>query len=203
MPKSKQLEIKDGELLWGAELLRKNAIYPNSDDCWNYAGSVNGEGYGNFSFNGKPILPHRWSYALFHGPIKEGELVLHKCDNPRCVNPNHLYLGTAKSNAEDREKRNGDYHSGIDWNRENRDKAMDYLVEHPEATTKETAEKFNRSTRSIRLYKKRLREQKAEGAKGARAENCARNETRKTSREPRDIKRHERPVLKSGIDEAG
>ena len=73
--------------------------------CWEYKASVDGEGYGNAWLNGKNVKAHRLSHALFNGPVSEGDYVCHTCDNRCCVNPNHLYLGDAKTNAQDRVKR--------------------------------------------------------------------------------------------------
>lgn len=69
--------------------------------CWIYTGYKNESGYGRFRANGKKVLAHRFSYQMKVGSIPNGMLVLHKCDNPACVNPEHLYLGKDKDNAGD------------------------------------------------------------------------------------------------------
>lgn len=68
--------------------------------CWLWTGAVRGR-YGNFWFAGKDTVAHRASYMLFVGPILPGMLVTHKCDNPLCVNPSHLALGTMSDNILD------------------------------------------------------------------------------------------------------
>ena len=74
--------------------------------CWEWTGSKLPKGYGLLGMkdpDGKwrPKGAHRISYILYKGPIPEGMEVCHECDNPSCVNPNHLWLGTGKQNAED------------------------------------------------------------------------------------------------------
>lgn len=73
------------------------------DDCWIY-GKGNGVRYRHLSRGGRGsgnITAHRFSYELHHGHIPEGMVVMHSCDNPRCVNPAHLSLGAYKDNAQD------------------------------------------------------------------------------------------------------
>lgn len=74
-------------------------------ECWVWNGSRNAAGYGHISVNGKKVLTHRHSYLLEHGAIPEGLFILHRCDNPPCVRPSHLYAGTKKRNAMDRVER--------------------------------------------------------------------------------------------------
>ena len=79
------------------------------NECWEWQGKLNSSGYGCFqeNINGdkKEVRAHRESYRIFKGEIPEGMQVLHKCDNPKCCNPDHLWLGTHKDNMDDRNKK--------------------------------------------------------------------------------------------------
>lgn len=87
--------------------LKKRITYKidKKTGCWEWSGSNNGNGYGRVSHNGKYICAHRGSYIVNVGPIPKGLLVLHKCDNRMCVNPDHLFLGTHKDNCHDMYKK--------------------------------------------------------------------------------------------------
>jgi Autographiviridae endonuclease len=93
---------------------RFKAKYKNDDKtgCWNWtAGQKHHYGYGGFWFRGKIDFAHRASYAIHIGEIPEGSHVLHRCDNPKCVNPKHLFLGDQLSNMQDmRAKGRGSRH---------------------------------------------------------------------------------------------
>lgn len=70
--------------------------------CWPWPGNKNRNGYGLIKRDGKQVSAHRVSYAAFVGPIPPGLNVLHACDNPSCVNPDHLHLGTHEDNVKER-----------------------------------------------------------------------------------------------------
>jgi len=79
------------------EKIKKNG------DCWEWQGFIAKmpSGYGYVTYEGKSKLVHRVSYIVFKGEIPKGKLVCHTCDNRRCINPDHLWLGTHKDNAQD------------------------------------------------------------------------------------------------------
>ena len=76
-----------------------------ADGCWQWTGPTFPFGHGSISAHGKTTRAHRVSWELHNGPIPVGMHVLHKCDNPPCVNPEHLYLGTNVENTRDRDAR--------------------------------------------------------------------------------------------------
>lgn len=97
------------------------------DKCWHWKDASNSKGYGTYWIDRlTQIQAHRVSWYITNGPIPEGELILHKCDNPICVNPNHLYCGSYLDNRRDRDLRNpvsanalakgkGMFHEGEIW----------------------------------------------------------------------------------------
>lgn len=68
--------------------------------CWYWAGATNGR-YGKLKLAGRLEYAHRVSYQTHYGPVPEGLMVLHRCDEPLCVNPDHLFLGTQTENMRD------------------------------------------------------------------------------------------------------
>lgn len=72
-----------------------------SGDCWIWRAGKHRDGYGLTHVSRKTILAHRLVWQMTNGEIEKGLCVLHKCDNPPCVNPDHLFLGTHTDNMRD------------------------------------------------------------------------------------------------------
>lgn len=83
------------------------------DACWPWLASRCDSGYGKFRV-GKMTRSHRVAFELGGGEIPDGQCVLHRCDNPACCNPAHLFVGTFNDNVQDM-VRKGRQRSGTDW----------------------------------------------------------------------------------------
>lgn len=95
------IKTKDSDRFW------KKVDTAGAGGCWMWTAGYSGDGYGAFTlFNPKrQVSAHRYSYMLTRGPIPAGMHVRHDCDNPKCVNPEHLLLGTHEDNMRDKSQR--------------------------------------------------------------------------------------------------
>lgn len=112
--KSLIIDNKDRKKLFSR--LMKYTDFPDDldNDCWEWRGTLSvtnstediANRYGTLFIKKIPIYSHRIAYCIFNDTnLKEGECVLHNCDNPHCINPNHLRVGTIKDNSDDKVKR--------------------------------------------------------------------------------------------------
>lgn len=76
------------------------------DGCWLWTSSLNQRGYGTFFPNGRSHKAHRLAWEFSNGPVANGLLVCHHCDNPRCVRPDHLFVGSHLENVQDMVRKN-------------------------------------------------------------------------------------------------
>ncbi len=79
--------------------------YPELGPCWIWCASKDGDGYGHMTLCGVRRRAHRMAYVFAHGAIPASLHVCHRCDNPPCCNPAHLFLGRPKDNAFDRDRK--------------------------------------------------------------------------------------------------
>lgn len=106
-----------------------------SGDCWIWQGAIHSRDwqYGSLSVlgRGKRFLAHRFIWMVLHGPIPEGLYVCHACDNPKCVNPEHLWLGSPRENTRDMVRKGRD-----GWERKlTAEKVREIRLRHSEGET--------------------------------------------------------------------
>ncbi len=131
-------------------LLNKTAKIANG--CWLWQGSLSNKGYGQIGHKGKIILAHRASYELHVGPI-EGKQVLHRCDTPACINPDHLFLGTASENMQDMHKKGrGQHGSSHRWAKLT-DSQVEEIKKRDGLTQKQVAAKYGISQAAVSMIR--------------------------------------------------
>lgn len=98
--KNKKIHDKENYIELMKDKINKN-IEIDENGCWLWMASRHKQGYGNLSYKRIPSLAHRVSWMVYNGEIPQGIKVCHKCDEPSCVNPDHLFLGTQLDNVGD------------------------------------------------------------------------------------------------------
>ena len=135
-------------------------------DCWPWRGSVKKNGYGQIGdepegniLRRKKLYAHRVAYELARGPIPNGLHVLHRCDNPACANPAHLFLGTHQDNMADMVAKRRHVHGDRQTNRkldQHRVRAIRWLALHDPAPHHVLAHEFSVSTSNVDFIVRRL-----------------------------------------------
>lgn len=109
--------------IFGDDETRFWSYVKKASGCWLWVGAFGNSGYGQMGHNTERgyqlICAHRFSWELHNGSISQGLCVLHRCDNPRCVRPDHLFLGSRADNARDRDQK-GRMAAKIDYIEANR-----------------------------------------------------------------------------------
>lgn len=99
MPNGKPIQSTDLENV--KEKIQRSIVIDQTSGCWLWQKAKEAFGYGVIRADNKRYLAHRLSYKVYNGKLDDKLLVLHKCDVPACINPDHLYMGTYKNNMED------------------------------------------------------------------------------------------------------
>lgn len=101
------------------EIYERSVIRYEAGGCWDWKGSRDGKGYGKIRIPGQGhkgnhyIRAHRFSFEIHKRALREGELVLHSCDNPPCTKPGHIRAGTHKDNSDDSVNRGRHTHGAL------------------------------------------------------------------------------------------
>lgn len=94
------------------EIITSNMVVDPGTGCWLWTGGLDRHGYGRFGFGHKKWKAHRASWEVFVGKIPDDMYMLHKCDNPQCIRPQHLFLGTQMDNMRDMQQKGRSRYGG-------------------------------------------------------------------------------------------
>jgi hypothetical protein len=131
-----------------------------TENCWNWTAGTYEKGYGLYSIKNRNYRAHRVSYEMHKGPIPEGMLVLHQCDNPRCVRPDHLFLGTNADNMADKIAKGREAHVGAPGSANGLAKLTEdqvIAIRQEAGTHQQVADKYGVSRRAIMEIRSRRR----------------------------------------------
>ncbi|WP_405470627.1 HNH endonuclease signature motif containing protein [Morganella morganii] len=134
-----------------AEISKKNFLnrYKKVGECWEWTGTIGSYGYGMVGVNGKRIPAHRYMYEIAKGEIPKGAVIMHSCDNPACINPDHLSVGTHTDNMRDMVNKGRHNHKVP--------RSEYSKIATSCKSNKELAEKYNVSERNVRRIKLLMR----------------------------------------------
>ena len=124
-----------------------------ANGCWQWRSHTDKDGYGLLPGNGRATRAHRLSYEIHNGKILDGLIICHRCDNPGCVNPDHLFVGTQKDNAQDALKKRRHY-VGEKNGRSKLTKEIVKEILHSSLSSQQLADKFGVTKRTINNAKR-------------------------------------------------
>jgi len=125
-----------------------------TEGCWEWRAGRSSMGYGVFWLDGKSVSAHRWSWEASNGDVPADMVVCHSCDNPACVRPGHLFIGTQRQNQEDKARKDRSLYGERNPKAKLTTKQVQWIraiYKHTEYTQKEIARLYGVSQSLISL----------------------------------------------------